>query len=72
MVAYGGFLTDEEIWAVITYEHSFADVVEQGKGMDDAGSAMDDRPMRPHEGGCCLVPEQKLKPESKPIGKEHP
>ena len=69
MVAYGGFLTDEEIWAVITYEHTFADGMEQGKGMDDAGSAgsaMDDRPMRPHEGGCCQIPEQSPKEKSKP------
>jgi mono/diheme cytochrome c family protein len=64
MVAYGGFLTDEEIWAVITYEHTFADSMEQGKGMGDVGS--DDRPMRPHEGGCCQTPEQSPKPERKP------
>jgi hypothetical protein len=70
MVAYGDFLTDKEIWAVITYEHTFADRMEQGKEMGDAGSAMDDRPMgdmmRSHEGGCCQMPEPSPKPENKP------
>jgi len=66
MVAYGGFLTDDEIWAVITYEHTFADSMEQSKVMGNAGSAIDDRPMRPHEGGCCQMPQQKPKLESKP------
>ena len=71
MVAYGDFLTDEEIWAVITYEHTFADDMEPGAGKGNKGSgAMDDRPvggmMQPHEGGCCQMPEQSPKPESKP------
>ena len=71
MVAYGDFLTDKEIWAVITYEHTFADGMEHGAGMDNKGSgAMDDRPtggmMRPHEGGCCQMPQQGPKSESKP------
>lgn len=66
MVAYGDFLTDEEIWAVISYVHTFADGMEHGKGMDEMGSALEDRPMRPHEGGCCPMPEQRPREKSQP------
>jgi mono/diheme cytochrome c family protein len=71
MVAYGGFLTDKEIWAVITYEHTFDDGMKDGVEVGNKGlDAVDDRPtggmMRPHEGGCCQMPQQSPKPESKP------
>jgi mono/diheme cytochrome c family protein len=71
MVAYGGFLTDKEIWAVITYEHTFADGMEDGSEVGNKGlGAEDDRAkghmMQPHEGGCCQVPEPSPKLERKP------
>ncbi len=63
MVAYGDFLTDEEIWAVITYEHTFADDIKDGAGAGDDRST--GGTMRPHGGGCCPMPEgprRKSKP----------
>jgi mono/diheme cytochrome c family protein len=64
MVAYGGFLTDKEIWAVITYEHTFADGMEDGSEVGNKGVGPD--MMRPHQGGCCQVPELSPKLERKP------
>ena len=40
MIGFGGVLTDEEIWAIIQYEQSFAGDHGPGRGM---GPAMDGR-----------------------------
>jgi mono/diheme cytochrome c family protein len=69
MIAFGGYLSDEEIWAIITYEHTFAGKMDHGMGMDEMGSGEKDDHghmggmMRPHQGGCCRKMEPAPKPE---------
>ena len=54
MVGFGGVLTDEEIWAIIQYERSFA--AEHGPTRDRGPKGMQHGSrggMEPHEGQCC-------------------
>jgi hypothetical protein len=55
MIPFGGTLTDEEIWAIIRYEHSFGDHgpgehMGPRHGMGPRGPMVG---MGPREGGCC-------------------
>jgi len=50
MIPFGGLLSDEEIWAVIQYERSFAEVRGPGHGMGRRGRTGG---MGMDEPGCC-------------------
>lgn len=51
MIPFDGVLTDDEIWAIIRYERSFAGDHGPGKGMGPRQG------MEPGERGCCDRPE---------------
>lgn len=53
MVAFGGMLTDEEIWAIIRYERSFAGGHGPGDGMGPRRGPRGSTGGGPREGGCC-------------------
>ncbi|MEW6248132.1 MAG: c-type cytochrome [Nitrospirota bacterium] len=60
MIPFGGVLTDEEIWSIISYERSFAGDYGRGRPMgprEGKGHRGPRKGIGPREGGCCERPE---------------
>jgi len=56
MIGFVGQLTDEEIWAIIQYERSFAGAQGPGHGMGHRGPHRSGG-IEPRNGGCCAGPD---------------